>query len=63
MKFLYKSKHGEDYIGTVARVLTIWENQQPKWDIFESDKGVSYRSDQVEWLDEIRDRKLSEIGI
>ena len=31
--------------------------------LFMSDKGIYYRSDEVEWLDEIRDKKLKELGI
>lgn len=67
MKFVYKSKYNDEfYIGIVDRVLIkipTLETSEDIPDMFVSDKGVHYKSDEVEWLDEIRDRKLKELGL
>lgn len=63
MKFVYKSKYnGQFYIGIVCSFQ--WNtNGEDSYILFMSDKGIYYRSDEVEWLDEIRDEKLKELGV
>lgn len=65
MKFVYKSKYNDQfYIGVVDRVLIkIPEMCYDMSDMFVSDKGVHYKSNEVEWLDEIREQRLKELGL
>lgn len=59
MKFRYKSKWGDDYYsGVVESILTLGNDPS-----FLSTNGIMYKISEVEWLDEIREEKLKELGI
>lgn len=62
MKFRYKSKYSDSYyFGVVDTISYTISNTDEIY--FDSEKGVGYRSDEVDWLDEVRDEKLKELGI
>jgi hypothetical protein len=59
-KFRYRSKHdGSYYFGVVGSIYL----ELPNSVYFYSENGVAYKSEEVEWLDEIRDQKLKDLGI
>jgi hypothetical protein len=58
MKFRFKSKHDNSYyVGIVASILLSKE----EYVTFFSDRGILYRSSEVEWLRDIRDLIIKEI--
>ena len=60
MRFRFKSKYGDSYyFGVVDHILYTTVD----YTCFYSENGVSYRSDEVDWLDELRDDKLKQLGI
>lgn len=62
MKFVYKSKYSKDYyFGEVNSILHNLTGGG--YTTFYGTNGIVYRSDEVEWLVEIRDRKLKELGL
>ncbi len=63
MKFRYKSKYSDSfYFGVVDTISYTIVNSNGGVHFY-SENGVSYRSDEVDWLDEVRDEKLKELGI
>jgi len=62
MKFRFKSKYDNSYyFGIVDSISYTISNTKEIY--FNGENGVSYRSDEVDWLDEIRDEKLKELGL
>lgn len=60
MRFRYKSKYNNDYyFGIVDHILFTIST----YTCFYGENDVVYRSNEVEWLDELRDQKLKELGI
>lgn len=59
MKFRFKSKYNDFYFGVVDTISVVVS----EYVYFYSEKNIGYRSDEVEWLDEIRDEKLKDLGI
>lgn len=59
MKFRFKSKYNGFYFGVVDTISVVVS----EYVYFYSEKNIGYRSDEVEWLDEIRDEKLKDLGI
>ena len=63
MKFRFKSKYDNSYyFGIVASISYTIVNSNGGVHFY-SENGVSYRSDEVDWLDEVRDEKLKELGL
>lgn len=63
MKFRFKSKYDNSYyFGVVASISYTIVNSNGGVHFY-SENGVSYRSDEVDWLDEVRDEKLKELGL
>jgi hypothetical protein len=62
MMFRYKSKYSDSfYFGVVASISYVIN---PEYEVyFYAENGVGYRYDEVEWIDEIRDEKLKELGL
>ncbi len=59
MKFVYKSKYSKDYY--FGEVNSILHNSTSGYTSFYGTNGIVYRSDEVEWLDEIREDKLNQL--
>lgn len=60
MKFRFKSKYDNDYyFGIVDHIIYTTDT----YTCFYGENDVPYRSNEVEWLDELRDQKLKELGI
>ena len=62
MRFRFKSKYDQSYyFGVVASISYVIN---PEYEVyFYAENGVGYRYDEVEWIDEIRDEKLKELGL
>jgi hypothetical protein len=62
MKFRFKSKYDDSYyFGIVDTVLHTVSNKDYVY--FYAENGVAYNSNEVEWIDELRDQKLKELGL
>ena len=60
IRFRFKSKYDNSYyFGVVNHILYTTVD----YTCFYGDNNVVYRSNEVEWLDELRDKKLKELGI
>ena len=61
MRFRFKSKYDDCYYFGVVGAISAVVNSEYAY--FYSEKNIGYRSDEVEWLDEVRDEKLKKLGI
>ena len=61
MRFRFKSKYDQSYYFGVVDTISAVVNSEYAY--FYAENKVGYRSDEVEWLDEIRDEKLKELGL
>ena len=63
MKFRFKSKYDQSYYFGVVDSISYSLNNSEYEVYFYAENGVGYRYDEVEWLDEIRNEKLKELGL
>ncbi len=61
MRFRFKSKYDNSYYFGIVDSISCVVNSE--YIYFYAENYVGYRSDEVDWLDEIRDEKLKELGI
>lgn len=63
MKFRFKSKYSNSFYFGVVEIISYSVINSEYEIYFYSENGIGYRYDDVEWIDEIRDGKLKELGL
>jgi hypothetical protein len=64
MKFRFRSRYSKDYYdGYVDHIISNMISVDGDYVHFYATNGVSYKSNEVEWVEEIRDQQLKKLGL